>query len=93
MNDYFLNVLKFWEKETGIKAGVLIGVVQEALVSAAAKVVGPLRELRVVIDQKTGDVRVFARLFVVERVTSKHEQIAIVDARRTKSDALLYTCA
>jgi N utilization substance protein A len=87
MNADFLAVLDFWEREKGINRDVLIGAVQEALLSAAKKAVGPARELRVAIDQKNGDIRAFARLIVSEKVISKHDQISVFDARRLKSDA------
>jgi len=87
MNADFLAVLEFWEREKGINRDVLIAAVHEALLSAAKKAVGPARELRVVIDQKNGDIKAFARLIVSERVISKHDQISVFDGRRIKSDA------
>ena len=87
MNADFLAVLEFWEREKGINRDVLIGAVQEALLSAAKKAVGPARELRVVIDQKNGDIKAFAKLIVAEKVISVHDQISVFDARRLKPDA------
>jgi N utilization substance protein A len=87
MNAEFLAVLEFWEREKGISKDVLLAAVQEALVSAAKKAVGPARELRVAIDQKTGDIRAFAKLQVSEKILSKHDQISVFDARRIKPDA------
>jgi N utilization substance protein A len=89
MNADFLAVLEFWEREKGINRDVLIAAVQEALLSAAKKAVGPARELRVVIDQKNGDIKAFAKLVVSERVMSKHDQISVFDARRIRADAQL----
>src|ERR1035438_1271159 len=87
MNADFLAVLEFWEREKGINRDVLTAAVQEALLSAAKKAIGPAREMRVVIDQKNGDIRAFAKLIVAERVISKHDQITVFDARRIKPDA------
>lgn len=87
MNADFLAVLEFWEREKGISRDVLVGAVQEALLSAAKKAVGPARELRVQIDPKSGDIQAFARLVVSEKVISKHDQISVFDARRIKPDA------
>src|ERR1700743_99664 len=87
MNAYFLAVLEYWEKEKGISRDVLTSAVQEALLSAAKKAVGPARELRVAIEPKTGDIRAFAKLVVSEKVISKHDQITVFDARRIKADA------
>jgi N utilization substance protein A len=89
MNADFLAVLEFWEREKGINRDVLANAVQEALLSAAKRAVGPARELRVVIDQKSGDIRAFAKLIVSEKVISKHDQITVFDARRVKADAQL----
>lgn len=87
MNADFLAVLEFWEREKGINRDVLVSAVQEALLSAAKKAVGPARELRVAIDQKSGDIRAYAKLVVAEKVISKHDQISVFDARRLKADA------
>src|ERR1041385_7572911 len=89
MNADFLAVLEFWEKEKGINREVLVKAVEEALVSAAKKAVGPARELRCAIDPKNGDIRAFAKLVVSEKVVSKHDQISVFDARRIKPDAQL----
>jgi N utilization substance protein A len=87
MNADFLAVLEFWEREKGINRDVLVGAVQEALLSAAKKAVGPARELRVEIDQKNGDIKAFAKLIVSDKVISQHDQISVFDARRIKPDA------
>jgi len=87
MNADFLAVLDFWEREKGISRDVLVGAVQDALLQAAKKAVGPARELRVEIDSKNGDIKAFAKLIVSEKVISKHDQISVFDARRIKSEA------
>ncbi len=89
MNADFLAVLEFWEREKGINRDVLVSAVQEALLTAAKKAVGPARELRVEIDQKSGDIRAYAKLVVSDRVISKHDQISVFDARRIKAGAQL----
>ena len=89
MNADFLAVMEFWEREKGISRDVLLAAVQESLVSAAKKAVGPARELRVQIDPKSGDIKAFAKLIVSEKVLSKHDQISLFDARRLKADAQL----
>src|SRR6201997_2302830 len=87
MNADFLAVLEFWEREKGINRDVLVGAVQEALLSAAKKAVGAARELRVQMDPKNGDIKAFAKLIVADRVISQHDQISVFDARRLKPDA------
>jgi N utilization substance protein A len=87
MNADFLAGLEFWEREKGISRETLMAAVHEALLQAAKKAVGPARELRVDIDQKNGDIKAFAKLIVVDRVVSQHDQISVFDARRIKADA------
>jgi N utilization substance protein A len=87
MNADFLAGLEFWEREKGISRETLMAAVQDALLQAAKKAVGPARELRVSIDQKNGDIKAFAKLIVVDRVVSQHDQISVFDARRIKADA------
>ena len=89
MNADFLAVLEFWEREKGISRATLVAAVEESLLSAAKKAVGPARELRCVIDPKSGDIKAFAKLVVSEKVLSKHDQISLFDARRIKPDALV----
>ncbi len=89
MNADFLAVLEFWEREKGISRDVLVQAVEEALLTAAKKAVGPARELRCVIDTKNGDIKAFAKLVVSEKALSKHDQITVFDARRIKADAQL----
>ncbi|HEU6448330.1 MAG TPA: transcription termination factor NusA [Verrucomicrobiae bacterium] len=87
MNADLLAVLEFWEREKGIGRDVLLAAVQEAMLQAAKKAVGPARELRVEIDPKSGDIRAFAKLIVSEKVISVHDQISVFDARRIKDGA------
>jgi N utilization substance protein A len=87
MNADLVAVLEYWEKEKGIPREALIAAVQDALLQAAKKAVGPARELRVTIHPQSGDIKAFARLLVSEQVVSKHDQISVFDARRLKSDA------
>lgn len=89
MNADFLAVLEFWEREKGISRDVLVQAVEEALLSAAKRAIGPAREMRCSIDTKTGDIRAFAKLMVSDKVVSKHDQISVFDARRIKPDAQL----
>jgi N utilization substance protein A len=87
MNADFLAGLEFWEREKGVSRETLMAAVQEALLQAAKKAVGPARELRVQMDSKNGDIRAFAKLIVADKVISQHDQISVFDARRIKADA------
>jgi N utilization substance protein A len=87
MNAEFIAGLEYWEREKGVSREVLMAAVHESLLSAAKKAVGPARELRVEMDQKSGDIKAFAKLIVADKVISQHDQISVFDARRLKADS------
>src|SRR5438094_7922937 len=89
MNAEFLAILEYWEREKGINKDVLVKAVEEALLSAANKAVGPARELRCAIDTRTGDITAFAKLVVSEKAASRHDHTSLFDARRTTPAARL----
>ena len=63
---------------------VLTSAVKKALLSAAKEALGPLRQLRVEINQKTGAIHAFAKLVVAENVSDKRKEISLPDARQIK---------
>ncbi|MBG86680.1 MAG: transcription termination/antitermination protein NusA [Verrucomicrobiales bacterium] len=87
MNEEFIAVLEYWEKEKGISKDTLIKAVEESLVAAAKKAIGPARDLRCTIDPKNGDIKAWASLIVSENVISSHDQINVKDAKRINIDA------
>ena len=89
MNAEFIASMEYWEREKGLDREILISAVEDAMVSAAKRAVGPARELRCEIDRKDGDIRAFASLIVVETVTDKQSEISIVSAKRHKPDVQL----
>lgn len=89
MNSDLISGLDYFEREKGIKREVLIEAVQNALLSASKKAIGPARDLRIDIDGRTGEIRALASLIVVESVESSHDEISLERARLIKSDAQL----
>ena len=89
MNAEFIASMEYWEREKGLDREILISAVEDAMVSAAKRAVGPARELRCEIDRKDGDIRAFATLIVVETVTDKQNEISLDSAQRFKPDAQL----
>lgn len=87
MNQDFLAVLEYMEKEKGINRKVMIEAIQTALVSACKKSFGPAKDVRVELDPKSGKIGAFAALKVVENVTSVAEEIQLIKARQRKIDA------
>ena len=86
MNSDLISGLDYFEREKGIKRDVLIEAVQNALLSASKKAIGPARELRIDIDGKTGEIRALATLMVVETVQNSHDEISLSKARAIRSD-------
>ena len=89
MNAEFLASMEYWEREKGLDREILISAVEDALLSAAKRALGPARELRCQIDRKDGDISAFATLIVVEKIINKHDEIDLERARLHKSDAQL----
>jgi N utilization substance protein A len=89
MNGELSAVLSYLEKERGIDRETLFQTVENALLSASRKSVGPAKSLRISMDRKTCDIKAFATVTVVESVVSKHDEISLTDARRIKPSAQL----
>ena len=87
MNAEFIASMEYWEREKGLDREILISAVEDAMVSAAKRAVGPARELRCEIDRKDGDIRAFASLIVVENVTDKQSEISLASAQRFNETA------
>jgi catechol 2,3-dioxygenase-like lactoylglutathione lyase family enzyme len=71
------------------KREVLIEAINNAILAAAREAVGPARGLRVEIDPKSGDIKVYARFTVVEKVENKPDEIGFDLARKFKRDVQL----
>jgi N utilization substance protein A len=84
MNGELAAVLSYLEKERGIDRETLFVMVENAVLSASRKSVGPAKELRIKMDRKTCDIKAFATVDVVETVASKHDEISLHEARRIK---------
>ena len=82
MNGELIAVLEYLQREKGIDKETLIEAVEQALLQASKKSVGPARDLRIEIDRTTGEIRALAKLMVVEHVFNKHDEISLADARR-----------
>jgi N utilization substance protein A len=89
MNNELLSVLEYMERERGIDRETLLVAVENALLSASKKSVGPARDLRIEIDRTTCDMRALAKATVVNRVTSPHDQVTLAKARQVKPDAVV----
>ena len=80
MNDELRAVVEYMEKERGIDREILLSAVENALLSASKKSVGPARDMRVEIDRQTFEIRALARLVVVDQVRNPHDEVSLTKA-------------
>lgn len=81
MNQEFLEALAQLEKERGIKKEVLLEALEAALVSAYKKNFSSAQNVRVQIDRGTGEVKVFARKVVVDKVEDPRLEVSLAEAK------------
>ena len=86
MNNELVAMLDYFERDRGLDRDVVTQAIEEALISAARRAVGPANGLRVTLDPKTGDINAIAELEVVERVVDPNKEIAITQVQRTVPD-------
>ncbi|MCB9480809.1 MAG: transcription termination/antitermination protein NusA [Desulfobacteraceae bacterium] len=68
-------------RDKNIPMGILIKALEEALVSAARKKMGPDVEIEVAYNEKTGDIEVFQFKDVVEEVEDPELEITLKEGR------------
>src|SRR5216117_4264007 len=81
MNRELIMVIEQLGREKGIDKEVLFEALETSLLSASRKSLGPADNVRIHIDRKTGDFRIYQRKQVVEDVTDPETQIALADAK------------
>jgi len=81
VNQEFLEALAQLEKERGIKKEVLLEALEAALVSAYKKNFSSAQNVRVQIDRGTGEVKVFARKVVVDKVEDPRLEVSLAEAK------------
>jgi N utilization substance protein A len=89
MNRELIMVIEQLGREKGIDKEVLFEALETALLSASRKSLGPGDNVRIHIDRKTGDFRVYQRKQVVDEVTDPETQIALADATALNPEAEL----
>lgn len=89
MNSEILAGLEYFERDKGIKREVLLEAINNAVLQAARKAVGPAKDLRVELDSKSGEMKAYAKLTVVEKVVNKHDEISFTLAKKFKADVQL----
>jgi len=87
MNRELIMVIEQLGREKGIDKEILFEALETALLSASRKSLGPGDNVRIHIDRKTGDFRVYQRKQVVEDVEDPETQIALADAKALNPEA------
>ena len=82
MTNELLAVFEYFEKEKGIDRATMIDALQNALLSASRKSIGPARDLRIDIDADKGEVSI-----------GKGQRMLIVAPPRTGKTVLLQKMA
>lgn len=82
MSSELVRLLEEIEKEKGISRDVIIEALSGALLSAYKKNFGAVQNAKVIIDEDTGVIKVYARKDVVEEVEDRECQISVEDAKR-----------
>ncbi|MBO4632542.1 MAG: transcription termination/antitermination protein NusA [Lentisphaeria bacterium] len=86
MNNELLAMLDYIEQERGISKDQLVAAVESAIASASRKSIHPASKLEVKLDRKTGQIRAWAKLKVVDSFPN-NDQITIEKARTVFPDA------
>lgn len=86
MSHEILSVLEYMEKEKGIDRADMIEAISAAIAGAAQKGVGAGQEIRVEINPKTGALKAWSVLDVVDSVSDAALEIHIEKARAIKPD-------
>ena len=81
MNRELIIVIEQLGREKGIDKEVLFEALESALLSASRKTLGPGDNVRIDIDRKTGEFRVYDRKKVVEAVADPELEISLADAK------------
>jgi N utilization substance protein A len=87
MSHEILSVLEYREKEKGISRPDMIEAISSAIASAAQKGVGAGQDIRVEINPKTGSLKAWTVLKVVDSVGDDDLEIHVEKARQVKPDA------
>lgn len=77
----FIEALDVLEEDRHIPKAVIIDSIEAALEAAYKKNYGTSQNVRVVVDEESGEARVYARMDVVEEVVDEMTQMSVEEAR------------
>jgi len=86
MSHEILSVLEYMEKEKGIARDAMIEAISTAIASAAQKSINTTSEIRVEINAKTGALKAWNQLEVVDSLVDPKREMHIDKARQIDSE-------
>jgi N utilization substance protein A len=87
MNRELIMVIDQLGREKGIDKEILFEALESALLSASRKSLGPGDNVRIHIDRKTGEFRVYNRKRVVEEVADPETEMTLAEAQALAPEA------
>ncbi|MDG1701455.1 MAG: transcription termination factor NusA [Opitutae bacterium] len=87
MSHEILSVLEYMEKEKGIARDAMIEAIASAIASAAQKSINTTNDIRVEINPKSGALKAWNQLEVVDSVGDTQREMHIDKARQIDSEA------
>ncbi|MFP4166673.1 MAG: transcription termination factor NusA [Opitutales bacterium] len=87
MSHEILSILEYMEKEKGISREDMIAAISSAIASAAQRGSGSVQDIRVEINPKTGALKAWTVLNVVDSVSDPATEIHVEHARGIRPDA------
>ena len=82
-----INAIEELEKERGIDKDYLLESIETALVTAYKRNFDSQENVKVVIDQKAGDIKVFSIKEIVKEVENELAEISLEEAKKINKDA------
>ena len=82
MNNEMLAMLEYLENDRGIPRATLIALIEDALAGSAKKVLAMTHDVKVKIDSKTGDIRAFAQVTVVDGFKRSDNEVLLKDVQK-----------
>lgn len=89
MSHEILSVLEYMEKEKGIARDAMIEAISTAIASAAQKSINTTSEIRVEINAKTGALKAWNQLEVVDSLVDPKREMHIDKARQIDSETVV----
>ncbi|HUM56384.1 MAG TPA: transcription termination factor NusA, partial [Bacillota bacterium] len=98
MNKEFIAAIEQIEKSKGISKEIIFEAIESALTSAYKKNYGSNQNVRVNIDNETGDIRVYTIMDIVEEIEDENTQMTLeealeIDPNFELGDEVLYEVA